>query len=146
MHAAVAVVDHDEPTDVLQAHESLFFANTAYLEDEFLGHLADQPQIKHLVLILCAVDVIDASALETLDTLIARLCNAGVTLHMAEVKGPMMNKLQIVAFEETRGARVYLGTLEAISDLTNGTQAKAAQQSALSGRYRLRSALTVLNF
>ncbi len=72
-------------------------------------------------------DFIDASALGTLDTLIARLRDAGVTLHMAEVKGPVMDKLQLVDFEETLGdGKVYLSTHQAMADLKAGSSLKAA--------------------
>ncbi len=125
------VLRHKVHTDadilIVRVDESLYFANTAYLEDELLGHVADQPKIKHLVLIMSAVNFIDASALETLDTLIARLRDAGVTLHMAEVKGPVMDKLQLVDFEETLGdGHIYLSTHAAITDLKNSAQEKAA--------------------
>jgi SulP family sulfate permease len=114
-------VHTDDDILIVRVDESLYFANTAYLEDELLGHVADQPPIKHLVLIMSAVNFIDASALETLDTLIERLRDAGVTLHMAEVKGPVMDKLQLVDFEKTLGAgQVYLSTHEAVSNLTKG--------------------------
>ena len=120
-------VHTDDDILIVRVDESLYFANTAYLEDELLGRVADQPQIKHLVLIMSAVNFIDASALETLDTLIARLRDAGVTLHMAEVKGPVMDKLQFVDFEETLGdGHVYLSTHAAITDLQHKTQAQAA--------------------
>ena len=89
--------------------------------------VADHPKIKHLVLIMSAVNFIDASALETLETLISRLRDAGVTLHMAEIKGPVMDDLQRVGFEDTLGeGKVYLSTHEAVSDLKPGTKAKAA--------------------
>jgi len=120
------VQTHDDLL-VVRVDESLYFANTAYLEDELLVRVADHPKIKHLVLIMSAVNFIDASALETLETLISRLRDAGVTLHMAEIKGPVMDDLQRVGFEDTLGeGKVYLSTHEAVSDLKPGTKAKAA--------------------
>ncbi|MFG5383614.1 sodium-independent anion transporter [Yoonia sp. R2-816] len=66
------VLRHEVQThpDVLavRVDESLYFANTAFLEDELLARVADQPRINHLVLIMSAVSFIDASALETLET------------------------------------------------------------------------------
>ncbi|WP_299608810.1 SulP family inorganic anion transporter [uncultured Tateyamaria sp.] len=125
------VLRHKVHTDgdilIVRVDESLYFANTAYLEDELLARVADQPQINHLVLIMSAVNFIDASALETLETLIERLRDAGVTLHMAEVKGPVMDKLQRVDFEDTLGdGTVYLSTHEAVADL----KADSARQVA----------------
>jgi SulP family sulfate permease len=120
-------VHTDDDILIVRVDESLYFANTAYLEDHLLAHVADQPKIKHLVLIMSAVNFIDASALETLDTLISRLRDAGVTLHMAEIKGPVMDKLQGVGFENTLGdGQVYLSTHAAIADLKAKTTAKAA--------------------
>lgn len=125
------VLRHDVQTDsdilIVRVDESLYFANTAYLEDELLACVADQPDINHLVLIMSAVNFIDASALETLDTLISRLRDAGVTLHMAEFKGPVMDKLTGVDFEEKLGdGRVYLSTHAAVVDLQTDQATKAA--------------------
>ncbi|MFQ6548485.1 SulP family inorganic anion transporter [Aestuariibius sp. 2305UL40-4] len=112
---------------IVRVDESLYFANTAYLEDALLARVADHPRIKHLVLIMSAVNFIDASALETLETLAERLRDAGVTLHLAEVKGPVMDRLNRVAFEETLGAgRVYLSTHEAMTDLAGQLSIRAA--------------------
>lgn len=120
-------VHTDEDILMVRVDESLYFANTAYLEDELLARVADQPKIKHLVLIMSAVNFIDASALETLETLVARLRDAGVTLHMAEVKGPVMDKLQRVDFEHKLGdGNVYLSTHKAVADLKGRGGLKAA--------------------
>ncbi len=78
---------------LMRIDESLYFANTAFLEDFILRQVADDPKVRHLVLICSAVNDIDASALETLEQLIGRLRDSGVALHLAEVKGPVMDKL-----------------------------------------------------
>ena len=120
-------VHTDDDVLIVRVDESLYFANTAYLEDELLARVADQPQINNLVLIMSAVNFIDASALETLETLIERLRDAGVTLHMAEVKGPVMDKLQRVDFEDILGdGNVYLSTHEAVADLKARSAHKVA--------------------
>ena len=61
----------------IRVDESLYFANTKYLEDSILQTVADRPELKHLVLIGIAVNFIDASALETLEALILELRDAG---------------------------------------------------------------------
>ena len=78
--------------------QSLYFANTKYLEDTILSTVAEQPAIKHLVLIGTAINFIDASALETLESLWQELRDAGVTLHLAAIKGPVMDRLQKTTF------------------------------------------------
>ncbi len=103
---------------LVRVDESLYFANTAYLEDELLARVADSPEIEHLVLIMSAVNFIDASALDTLEMLAERLHDAGVTLHLAEVKGPVMDRLDRVAFKETLGrGQIFLSTHEAVHKL-----------------------------
>ncbi|MEZ4613468.1 MAG: solute carrier family 26 protein [Caldilineaceae bacterium] len=61
----------------MRVDESLYFANTKFLEDTILGMVADHPAVKHVVLIGSAVNFIDASALETLESLHAELAAAG---------------------------------------------------------------------
>lgn len=126
------VLRHEVITDPkilsVRVDESLYFANTAFLEDELLARVADHPEIKHLVLIMSAVNFIDASALETLEMLTERLRDAGVTLHLAEVKGPVMDKLEKVSFENVLGnGRVYLSTHQAMVDLQNTTAEPSVQ-------------------
>ena len=125
------VLRHQVHTDpkvlMVRVDESLYFANTAFLEDQLLARVADRPEIDHLVLIMSAVNFIDASALETLETLAERLRDAGVTLHLAEVKGPVMDRLERVEFVESLGnGRVFLSTHEAARELTGMTISEAA--------------------
>ena len=112
---------------MVRVDESLYFANTAYLEDQLLAHVADNPEIDHLVLIMNAVNFIDASALETLETLSHQLRDSGVTLHMAEVKGPVMDRLDRVAFKHHLGqGGIFLSNHEAMQHLTGGPRRLAA--------------------
>lgn len=112
---------------MVRVDESLYFANTAYLEDELLAQVADRPEIEHLVLIMNAVNFIDASALETLETLAHQLRDSGVTLHMTEVKGPVMDRLNLVHFPHHLGdGNIYLSTHDAVEDLTRKIKSSAA--------------------
>jgi sulfate permease, SulP family len=103
----------------LRVDGSLYFANTKYLEDYMLKAIADRPEIHHLVLICSAINFIDASALETLEGLIVDLQGAGVQLYLAEVKGPVFDRLQHIGFIEKLGAdRVFMSTHQAMQHLT----------------------------
>ncbi|KNG91880.1 SulP family inorganic anion transporter [Pseudaestuariivita atlantica] len=118
------VLRHDVQTDpkilMIRVDESLYFANTAYLEDQLLARIVERPKIDHLILIMSAVNFIDASALDTLETLAERLKNAGVTLHFSEVKGPVMDRLRRVDFFENPDlGSVFLSTHEAMRALSN---------------------------
>ena len=79
--------------------------------------VAERPQLRHTVLICSAVNLIDASALESLEAINARLKDSGVTLHLAEVKGPVMDRLKHSDFLETLTGRVFLSTYAAWSAL-----------------------------
>lgn len=102
----------------VRVDESLYFANTRFLEDQLLAMVADRPEVRHLLLICSAVNFIDASALQTLEALRAELQDAGVQLHLAEVKGPVMDRLQAIGFVERLGAEhIFLSTHEAMRAL-----------------------------
>ncbi len=91
------VTTHPEIVAV-RIDQSLYFANTKYLEDTVLGIVADKPEIKYFLLIGTAINFIDASALETLESLNHELRDAGVDLHFAAIKGPVMDKLKQIDF------------------------------------------------
>ena len=83
--------------------ESLYFANARYLEDTVLQIVADRPEVKHFVLIGTAINFIDASALETLEGLHEELAEAGVTFHLAAIKGPVLDRLRAIGFADAVG-------------------------------------------
>lgn len=102
----------------VRVDESLYFANTRYLEDFLLRMISDRPEVKHLILICSAINFIDASALETLESLILELRSAGVEFYMAEIKGPVMDELKRAGFIEFIGSdRIFLSTHEAMNAL-----------------------------
>ncbi|NCC37063.1 MAG: STAS domain-containing protein, partial [Chloroflexia bacterium] len=102
----------------VRVDESLYFANTRYLEDELLRIVAERPEVKHLVLIGSAINFIDSSALHTLEALIQSLRDAGVQLHLAEIKGPVMDGLKRAHFVDKLGTEhIHLTTHQAMRTL-----------------------------
>jgi len=105
---------------MLRIDESLYFANAKHVEDFVLCAAAERPQLRHLVLICSAINFIDASALETLTSLVTRLHDAGVQLYLTEVKGPVMDRLERTEFVEQLGPeRVFLTTQAAYEKLAS---------------------------
>tara|TARA_R110002072_G_scaffold158486_1_gene309451 strand:- start:3150 stop:4859 length:1710 start_codon:yes stop_codon:yes gene_type:complete len=98
---------------LLRIDESLYFANARYLEDTVYNLVASQPELEHVVLICSAVNLIDASALESLDAINARLKDSDVKLHLSEVKGPVMDQLKKSDFLDALTGRVFLSTYAA---------------------------------
>lgn len=101
----------------VRVDESLTYLNARWLEEFVLEAIADHPEIEHLVLMCSAVNAIDASALESLEAINHRLREAGVRLHLSEVKGPVMDRLQRSHFLAALTGRVFLSQDEAFSML-----------------------------
>jgi sulfate permease, SulP family len=102
----------------LRVDESLYFANARALEDRVNDLVASRPALAHLVLQCSAINDIDASALESLETINQRLKDAGLKLHLSEVKGPVMDRLQRSALLDHITGKIYLSQYQAIEDLT----------------------------
>jgi SulP family sulfate permease len=105
----------------LRVDESLYFANTRYLEDRISALVADRPELKHVILMCSAVNMIDASALESLEEINHRLKDAGITLHLSEVKGPVMDRLKRTDFLDELTGNVFLSQYEAVKSLELST-------------------------
>jgi len=97
----------------VRVDESLYFANSRYLEDRIAALVAERPQLRHVILMCSAVNAIDASALESLEEINHRLQDAGITLHLSEVKGPVMDGLKRSPFLGDLTGRVFLSQYEA---------------------------------
>ena len=64
-----------------------------------------------------AVNTIDASALESLETINHRLKDGGIALHLSEVKGPIMDRLKRSHFLEELTGKVHLTQYDAVSSI-----------------------------
>ncbi|MFD1510946.1 SulP family inorganic anion transporter [Lacimonas salitolerans] len=102
----------------LRIDESLYFANARFLEDYIYNRIACDEPIKHVVLMCSAVNEIDMSALESLEAINERLRDLGISLHMSEVKGPVMDRLKRSHFLDDLTGQVYLSQYDAWRVLT----------------------------
>ncbi|WIY23749.1 SulP family inorganic anion transporter [Parasedimentitalea psychrophila] len=93
--------------------ESLYFPNARFLEDTINDEVAKDPSLKHVVLMCSAVNYIDASALESLEMIDQRLQDNGLKLHLSEVKGPVMDRLQKSHFLSDLSGEIFLHQYEA---------------------------------
>lgn len=101
----------------LRIDESLYFANARAVEDHINAAVAQQPELRHVVLQCSAINAIDASALESLEAIAHRLHEAGIALHLSEVKGPVMDRLQHSDFLQQMGGQVFLTHHQAVCAL-----------------------------
>ena len=101
----------------LRMDESLYFANARALEDRVNEAVAGRPALKHVVLQCSAINDIDASALESLETINERLQTSGVQLHLSEVKGPVLDRLQRSHLLAELSGQVFLTHHQAVQAL-----------------------------
>ncbi len=109
----------------IRVDESLYFANARFLEDVVQTQIAANPRLQHVVLMCPAVNEIDASALESLEAINQRLKDGGVSLHLSEVKGPVMDRLKRSHFLDDMTGSTFLTQCDAMRalapDLTAST-------------------------
>jgi SulP family sulfate permease len=101
----------------LRVDESLYFANARYLEEAVIDLVAENPRIRHVILMASAINEIDMSALESLEAINHRLRDGGIKLHLSEVKGPVMDRLQKSHFLDEMTGKVYLTQHQAVEDI-----------------------------
>lgn len=114
------ILRHEVQTDpgilMLRIDENLYFANSNFFEERVLHAVSEHQSAEHVVINCNAVNMIDGSAMEALEALVENLREGGVTLHLAEVKGPVMDRLLRSDFlERLKPGRVFLSAHEAMT-------------------------------
>ncbi|MEH6714730.1 SulP family inorganic anion transporter [Parasphingorhabdus flavimaris] len=101
----------------IRIDESLTYLNARWLEEFILEQVAEQKTVRHVILMCSAVNAIDASALESIEAINHRLDDGGISLHLSEVKGPVMDRLKRSHFLDQLSGKVYLSQNAAYSAL-----------------------------
>ena len=98
----------------LRIDENLFFANCRTLEEKVSQLMSERKEVKDVILMFTAVNMVDVSALESLETITESLKSIGVKLHFSEVKGPVMDNLKKSGFFENLTGDVFLSQHQAM--------------------------------
>jgi SulP family sulfate permease len=101
----------------LRVDASLYFPNARFIEEYINEAVAANSEVRHVILECPAVNTIDASALESLEAINSRLRDGGVALHLSEVKGPVMDRLQRSNFLEELTGKVHLTQYDAVHSI-----------------------------
>lgn len=101
----------------IRIDESLYFANTRYLEELVFKLVAEQPKVKHVILMCTAVNKVDLSALDTLSKINETLIELKIELHLSEVKGPIMDRLVSTDFFRSLSGKSFLSQNQAVESL-----------------------------
>ena len=107
---------------LLRIDAALFFGNVDALLDRVAKLLQQRQQqgetIRHVVLVMSAVNLVDMTGLFALNDLNSNLEKQGITLSLSEVKGPVMDRLaRSGLLRHKLSGRVYLSTAQAFRSL-----------------------------
>jgi sulfate permease, SulP family len=104
---------------LVRVDENLYFANVGHVQDVISVELQKRPGIKHLVLVMSGVGFVDSSALKVLQVAVETLREGGVTLHLADVKGPVLDRLRRTkVFEQIAPGQVFPTPQVAVTAVT----------------------------
>jgi SulP family sulfate permease len=98
----------------MRIDESLYFPNARFLEAKVSERVSAYPEANHFILNCSAVNSIDASGLESLKAINLRLKEGGITFHLSEVKGPVIDGLKKTQFYQEIKHRIHFTHYDAI--------------------------------
>lgn len=93
---------------LLRIDESLFFGNLAAVESRLAIELEKAADIHDVVLIMSGVNRVDTTAMEVLCDINSDLVSRTIRLHLAEVKGPVQDRLVNSPLWKSLSGEVYL--------------------------------------
>lgn len=115
----------------IRVDESLSFLNINSLKEFIIQEVSKNASLQHVILNCSSVSGIDLSAAETLADINIDLGKHGIQLHLSEVKGPVMDKLQhTVLLQQLRG-KVFLTHYQAVAYLKQQTQQQEQSDQVL---------------
>ena len=116
------VLRHDVITHpnilTVRVDESLYFANARFLEDHLFKRVLRRTELRDVILMCSAINAIDMSALESLEAINERLCDMGVSFHLSEIKGPVMDQLVDTDFLKHLTGEIFLSQKIAVDRLS----------------------------
>ena len=109
-------VECDQRLASLRFDARLHFLNAHHLESK-ISELTARPALKHIIVQCNSINGIDATGLESLETINRRLIDSGIGFHLSEVKGPVMDDLDRSDFLQHLNGQVFLSHHQAVTDL-----------------------------
>ncbi len=101
----------------IRIDESIQFTNVRYIESFILRELASQPSVRHLVIVCNAVNFIDSTGVAMLERLCDELAALDIDVHLAEVKSPVMDRLNRSDLPQRLTGSVHFTTADAMRAL-----------------------------
>ena len=108
---------------LVRVDENLYFANVGHVQDIITREFQKRPGIRHLILVMSGVGFVDSSALKVLQQAAETLREAGVTIHLADVKGPVLDRLRRTKiFEQLAPGQVFPTPQVAVTALSRAAE------------------------
>lgn len=104
---------------LLRIDENLFFGNLTAVENRLDQELQRQPDLSDIVLIMSAVNRVDTTAMAVLTDLNRELAERHIRLHLAEVKGPVQDRLAHSPLWPALSGQVFLAVNDAYEAFSN---------------------------
>jgi sulfate permease, SulP family len=117
----------------LRVDASLYFPNARFIEDLVNEAVAANSAVRHVILECPAVNTIDFSGLESLEAINSRLKDAGITFHLSEVKGPVMDRLKRSHFLQELTGKVHLRHYDAVASINPELARRALDARGVEG-------------
>ena len=100
-------VETSPGTLIVRIDENIFFANADNIEIKLMSMSENYTSLKHLLVICSAVNLIDTTGLQMLSRLNAHLKKSKTSLHLSDLKGTLLNKLNQTYFESRISGKVF---------------------------------------
>ncbi len=97
----------------LRVDESLFFGNLRPIEARLSAEISHAEPVHDVVLVMSAVNRVDMTALDALTEIADDLAKRGIRLHLAEVKGPVQDRMVNTPLWKGLSGRIYLSCNDA---------------------------------
>ncbi len=101
----------------IRIDENVFFGNANQIENKIMKIVQRRPGTRHVLLVCSAVNLIDVSGLEMLYRVNQNLTAMGIKLHLSEIKGPVMERIDATDFISQLGGSLFFTTDQAMRDL-----------------------------
>jgi len=103
--------------------ESLYFANSPFLESYVIECVSGRPDIESVLLICSGINEIDATGLDVLETIHRELKEIGIGFYLSDVKGPVMDRFKLAGFDKSfLREHIFLSTDAAMRTLSATTK------------------------
>jgi SulP family sulfate permease len=103
----------------LRIDENLLFANAQAVEQRVRAEVEARPGLRHVLLVLSSVSQVDSTAMDMLLDLNSDLSASGIALHLSEVKGPVLQRLQRSPLLQKLSGRIFMSTHQAFQALSD---------------------------